>query len=168
MPPTPANVRYVERLAAEIHEKIRLGLFSVAEYFPAAGDTAQVTTLADQLDSWLRAQRIESSTRAGYGSATRFWKEALPDKALRAVKHVDVLTALAVRPELSGKTVNNYVSVLREALALDVRDGLLQSTRPWPCRAPSIKKTRLIRSPARKRRASSSWRGRVTQGRCTT
>ena len=127
MPPTPANIRYAERLAAEIREKIRLGLFSMAEYFPASGDTAQVVTVATQLDTWLAAQRIESSTKAGYTSAARFWKATLPDKALRALKHSDILTALATKPTLSGKTVNNYVSVLREAVELAVRDILLHS-----------------------------------------
>lgn len=127
MPPTPANIRYAERLAAEIREKIRLGLFSMAEYFPAAGDTAQVATVSQQLDTWLEAQRIESSTKDGYSSAARFWKAALPDAALRALKHSEILKALASRPDLSGKTINNYVSVLRGAVDLAVRDGLLSS-----------------------------------------
>ena len=127
MPPTPANIRYAERLAAEIREKIRLGMFSMAEYFPASGEAALVVTVAGQLDGWLDALRIEASTKAGYASAARFWKAALPDKALRALRLSDVLTALAARPELSGKTVNNYVSVLREAVELAVRDGYLQA-----------------------------------------
>lgn len=127
MPPTPANIRYAERLASEIREKIRLGLFSMAEYFPASGDTAQVVTVSEQLDTWLDAQRIETSTKAGYSSASRFWEATLKDTAVRALKHSDILKALASRPDLSGKTVNNYVSVLREAMELAVRDGLLQS-----------------------------------------
>jgi integrase len=36
---------------------------------------------------------------------------------LRTLKHSHVLTAIADRPDLSGKTINNYVSVLRDALA---------------------------------------------------
>jgi integrase len=32
---------------------------------------------------------------------------------------------IAARPELSGKTINNYVSVLREAMSLAVEDGTL-------------------------------------------
>lgn len=123
--PTPANVRYAERLAAEIRDKIRLGLFVEVEYFPASGDTDQPTTVARQLTDWLAAQRIEPSTRAGYEAAARFWSAALPDKSLRALKHSDILRAIAARPDLSGKTVNNYTSVLREALQLAVADRLL-------------------------------------------
>ncbi|UUX95275.1 hypothetical protein [Aquabacterium sp. J223] len=36
-----------------------------------------------------------------------------------------MLAALAARPDMSGKTVNNYVSVLRLACALAVVDRLL-------------------------------------------
>ncbi|MCU9954873.1 tyrosine-type recombinase/integrase [Burkholderia sp. BKH01] len=36
-----------------------------------------------------------------------------------------VLTAIAGRPDLSGKTINNYVSVLRKALELAVSDNVL-------------------------------------------
>lgn len=124
MPPTPANLKYATRLAAEIRERIRHGTFSLAEYFPASGAGGPIT-VADQLDTWLAAQRIEASTLAGYTSAAKFWKAAVGDKALRALKHSDILKALADRPDLSGKTVNNYVSVLRESLALALADRLL-------------------------------------------
>lgn len=132
MLPTPANVKYAHRLAAEIRDKIRHGTFSMAEYFPASG-AGGTLTVGHQLDTWLAAQRIESSTKAGYESAIRFWKAAVCDArqtdigplSLRALKHSHILTAIANRPDLSGKTVNNYVSVLREALELAVRDRLI-------------------------------------------
>jgi integrase len=41
---------------------------------------------------------------------------------VRAIKHSDILRALQTKPRLSGKTVNNYVSVIREALSLAVTD----------------------------------------------
>lgn len=123
--PTVANVKWAHRLAAEIRERMRFGTFSVAEYFPQSGTAGAPITVASQLDTWLAAQRVEASTRAGYASVVKFWKAELGDKALRAVKHSDVLAALAKRPDLSGKTVNNRVSVLREALELAVLDKLL-------------------------------------------
>lgn len=130
LPPTAANLKYAHRLAAEIRERIRFGSFSLAEYFPADGDVGQPMTVGTQLDDWLAAQRLEASTSAGYSSAIRFWKAAvcdrrgarLGDRPVRMLKHSDVLTALASRPTLSGKTVNNYVSVLRKAMALAVAD----------------------------------------------
>lgn len=126
MAPTPANVRYAERLAAEIRDKIRLGLFVLADYFPASGEAGLPTTIEQQVKDWIGAQRIATSTKAGYESACRFWAAALPGRAIRSLKLSDILTAIAQRPDLSGKTINNYVSVLREALALAVADGVLQ------------------------------------------
>jgi integrase len=125
MPPTPANLRYAGKLAVEIRERIRHGTFSLAEYFPAAGVAAGPRTVGCQLDTWMAAQRIEPSTRDGYESSIRFWKPLLGDKLLRSLRHSDILTAIATRPDLSGKTINNRVSVLREALQLAVLDKLL-------------------------------------------
>jgi integrase len=123
--PTPPNIRHAERLAAEIKDKIRLGLFSPAEYFPDGADPGALT-VAGQLALWLKTQRLEKSTLAAYGSAVKFWGTHLGERLVRSVVHSDVLSALAKRPDLSGKTVNNYVSVLREALALAVKDRILK------------------------------------------
>lgn len=130
MLPTPANIKYANRLALEIKEKIRHGVFSMAEYFPADG-SAHTGTLAEQLKTWLSTQRIERSTLKGYKTPVRFWSNAMVDgqplgqRPLRALRTSHLLTAIATRPELSGKTVNNYVSVLREALQLAVTDKLI-------------------------------------------
>lgn len=124
MAPTPANIKYAHRLAAEIRQRIRHGTFSLVEYFPASGQGPGLT-VASQLETWLQAQRVEHSTRAGYASAVKFWAGALGDKALRGLVKSDVMTVLAHRPDLSGKTINNYVSVLRQALDLAVDDNLL-------------------------------------------
>lgn len=125
MLPTPPNIKYATRLAAEIRQKLALGTFSMLEYFPASGVSGASIAFGTWLDTWLAAQRVEPSTRAGYSSAVRFWKLALSERSLRAVTHTDILTALAARAELSGKTVNNYVDVLHQAMALAVRDKLI-------------------------------------------
>lgn len=124
--PSPANLKYAERVAAEIREKIRLGMFVMADYFPASGSSAQGLTLEQQFIDCIASQRIEDSTKAGYESAGRFWSQALPDKLVRSLKHSDILKVMASRPDLTGKTINNYVSVLREALDLAVRDGIIK------------------------------------------
>lgn len=132
--PTPANNKHAARVASEIKSKIKLGIFRIADYFPdATADAPSLTTLDKQLDSWLASQRIEQSTRKGYESAIKFWKTApsdeagtkLGDRPVRNLLTSHVLTALASRPSISGKTVNNYVSVLREALDLAVTDRLI-------------------------------------------
>jgi integrase len=133
MPPTPANIRYAHRLAGEIRDRIRHGTFSMAEYFPSAGGTTAFS-VKQWLDTWLAALRIEASTRAGYGAALRFWDAVACDKhqakpmgptPLRALKPSHILTAMANRADLSGKTINNYLSVLRTALDLAVKDKVI-------------------------------------------
>lgn len=124
MAPTPKNLKYAARLAEEIRDKIRHGTFSMAEYFPASG-IAGVLTVSQQLDTWLEGQRIEPSTRAAYSSAIKFWKLTIGEVAVRALKLSEILKALATRPLLTGKTVNNYVDVLRQAMQLAVLDKVL-------------------------------------------
>lgn len=124
MKPTAPNVRYAHRLAAEIKQKITHGTFSMAESFPAS-DSGGTLTVGSHLDIWLATQRIEDSTKEGYKSVIRFWKSVIGTKPLRSLKHSHILLALAERPDLSGKTINNRMSVLREALALAVHDNIL-------------------------------------------
>lgn len=124
MKPTAPNVRYAHRLAAEIKQKIKHGTFSMAETFPASGSGGTLT-VASQLQTWLGTQRLEESTVDGYSSAIKFWKP-IHDKPLRSLKHSDILKVMADRPDLSGKTLNNYVSVLREGLQQAVLDRVIQ------------------------------------------
>lgn len=131
---TQANMKHAARLAEEIKAKIKAGTFVLAEYFPDAGE-AGPTTVERALDRWLAAQRVEDSTKAGYRAAVNFWKRAsyhetdrqMPFGAVpaRHAKLTHILTALARRPELSGKTINNYVSALRGALGLLVTDKVI-------------------------------------------
>lgn len=122
--PTVANVKYARRLAAEIREKLRHGTFSLVEYFPASGKGPAPLTVATQLDTWLSTERVEASTRRGYRAAIRFWTARIGERPIRALKPSDIEAASA-QCGLSGKTVNNYMSVLRAALELAVRDKAL-------------------------------------------
>lgn len=133
MPPTPSNVRYATRLAAEIREKIKHGAFCYADYFPASphATSGQGATVGDQLDLWIKLQAGKAdSTLKGYRVAVAFWKRHLGTIPLKALKHSRILEAIATEPAWTGKTINNKVSVLRQALALAIRDGAIQSN---PC-----------------------------------
>lgn len=134
--PTLANRKYAAKMIAEIKDKIRLGVFVMAEYFATSGSASAGLTVGSQLDTWLAGQRIENSTKAGYTSAIKFWKGAPHDEAkttklgdlpLRRLVPSQIKIAIASKPDLSGKTVNNYVSVLREALESAVTDRVLTS-----------------------------------------
>jgi integrase len=133
--PTGANVKRAHRIAAEIREKVRHGIFVLAEYFPVKGGAVGPLTVGAQLDAWYGTLRMEHSTLAGYSSAVKFWKAARFDRdqpeeqmgtrALRQLTLTNIKTAIAFRPDLTGKTINNYVSVLREALDLAVAERVI-------------------------------------------
>lgn len=127
MAPTPANIKFAHRVAAEVKDKARHGTLVLSDYFPDSKHAGPGMTVAAQLGAWLESLRVEASTRKGYESAKRFWVETLGTKDIRRLKHSDILTALATRPTLSGKTVNNYVSALREACQLAVLDKVMQA-----------------------------------------
>lgn len=131
MAPTPANLKYAARLAQEIRDKIKFGTFNYAEYFPASATatTGQGVTLAQRLDLWLGVQTDkEKSTLKGYKAAVKFWTATIGAKPIRAVVHSDILTALSTEPQWSGKTRNNKTSVLRLALLLALRDGVITTS----------------------------------------
>lgn len=131
MSPTPANLKFAHRIAQEVREKIKYGTFVYAEYFPASpsATTGQGVNLAQRLDLWLSVQSDkEASTLKGYRAAVNFWKSTIGDKPVRAVVHSDILAALSTEPTWSGKTRNNKTSVLRLALMLAIRDGVLSSS----------------------------------------
>lgn len=126
MPPSPGNIRYAHRLADEIRQKIRFGTFKLADYFPDDGTSGTATTTAERIDLWLKLQSDKApSTLKAYRIAADWWKEQIGAKPIAALVHSDILAALATQPTWSGKTRNNKVSVLRQALQLAQRDGVI-------------------------------------------
>lgn len=127
--PTPANMKYAHRLAAEIRERIRYGTFVYADYFPASktATTGQGSTVGDRLDTWYETLvGKEGSTLKGYRTARDWWKARIGSKPVRALLKSDVLAALATEPDWTGKTRNNKMSVLRQALQLAIDDEVLK------------------------------------------
>ncbi len=144
MLPTAANMKYAQRIAQEIRDRIRHGTFSMAEYFPENEATknkptksrvSDPLTVKSWLDKWLNTKSIEDSTKKGYESIIKFWntaaiadtekKTVVGTLALRALKSSHLLTAIAQRADVSGKTINNHMSIMRQALDLAVADGVI-------------------------------------------
>ena len=126
IPPTPANIKYAMRLAEEIKAKIKFGTLNVADYFDDEGDTGSVVTLEQRLRLWLKLQTLATSTKRTYGFIVEWWISELGNKPIAALVHSDILGALANAPHRTGKTTNNTVSVLRNALDLAIRDGVIK------------------------------------------
>ena len=133
MSPTPANIKFAERLIVDIKTAIRLDRFRMSDFFAADGVTKTGRTVDDQLKEWLVIQRVTKSTMTGYKSCANFWCKTdcdlngtiLADLSVPALTTKHVKHAIASVPKLSGKSINNYLQVLREAMDQAKQDGLI-------------------------------------------
>lgn len=131
--PTPANIKYAKRLATEIRSKISVGMFDFSEYFPNSANANKNTegSVGDFLDLWFSQLSLKSSTLSGYlGKKDNFWKPKIGSIRLKDLKHSHITKALKEGGWDSGKTRNNYLSMLSSALELAVHDGIILSN---PC-----------------------------------
>lgn len=135
LPPTPANAKYARRVAAEIRAHVKAGTFNYAEYFPHSpkAQKTEAGSLGDFMDKWYAQLDLKSSTLTTYRRMKdNFWKPQLGHLAIDKVKHSDITTALKKGKWASGKTRNNYVSMINSVFALAVADGLMEKN---PCGA---------------------------------
>lgn len=133
LPPTPANVKYARRVALEIKAKVKSGEFAYKDYFPhspmAKRDAPD--SLAVFMDAWYAQLDFKTSTMKTYlRMKDSFWKKHLGDKTINTIKHSDITTALKAGGWGSGKTRNNYVSMLSSVFSLALKDGLIDKN---PC-----------------------------------
>lgn len=132
LPVTPANIRYAERLRAEIQGKIERGTFNYADHFPHSsklkifGNATTSASVLQYLNDYLatcKKRGLSPSTVRGYEKCRN---------ALRPLHdvHVAELTPALVknwltRGDTSTKTARNILSFLRSAIDEAVTDGLL-------------------------------------------
>lgn len=108
--PTPANIKYATRLAADIKRRIAQGAFDYADFFPdsprAKIEDAQRSTFGDLADLWLKSKgRLADATCDQYGTAVRFWKKLLgADKVLATINHKTLAAEIGGYPWPSAKT----------------------------------------------------------------
>jgi integrase len=132
--PTPANVRAVERVMAEIRQKIALGVFDYAATFPRSKTAAKtaplVETVANYAGRWSKTLTGERSTVQGYRAAmNKFWLPTIGHLAITAVVHTDIASALAQKAmTATGKTTNNMLVPLRAMFEAAIADGLLDAS----------------------------------------
>lgn len=131
LPPTPANIRYAEKLRGEILGKIERGTFVLAEYFP---DSPRVKRdvpsmrFQDLAQEWLKikAPDIQHSTAHHYQQTLdsyhfERWNDmALAEFDFRKTKLL--LSALPANP----KTFNNIATVIRQIFEYGSKAGMLR------------------------------------------
>jgi integrase len=128
--PTPPNIKAAERMMAEIKQKISLGVFNYAQYFPkspSARMSASYTPLKVYVNVWLRTLSVEHSTYKLYKSAMdQVWVPALGNIALADIVTSDVATVVADRrAQVSAKTINNDLIPLRSLFETAIGDNLI-------------------------------------------
>lgn len=123
--PTPANIRYAERLRQEILGKIERGTFVLAEYFPESPRVVKTTpppsespTLGDVFQEWLKVKRPEVQH-----STAHHYRQTIDSYHFDTVRktRADAFTFRELKLLLAGlpghpKTFNNVASVLSMAL----------------------------------------------------
>lgn len=125
LPPTPANVKYAVRIAADIQRRIASGSFDFAEFFPESKriTAAKATTFGDLADLWLQSQgRLAVATRDQYAVAVRFWKQLIGEQRLvKDMTHKYLAALIGGHSWPSAKTHNNYLIALRGILGMEYR-----------------------------------------------
>jgi integrase len=126
------NLRYAERLRRDIVDKIRLGAFRYADYFPnsprCGADKSAPVTFGDYSKRYLKLRtELAKSTLKSYRAALNsFWLPALGKMILSEIVFTDVASALADKEWKSNKTRNNYIIVLRRVLDAALADGIIK------------------------------------------
>lgn len=128
--PTPANVKFAQRVAADIRKRIAQGNFDVAEFFPdsnlAKTSTPGVTTFQDLATQWLESKgQLEKATLSQYTRAVDIWKRLLGAQTpIDDLRYQVLASIVGKHPWASAKSANNYLIVLRGIMAHHYRGEL--------------------------------------------
>lgn len=117
--PTGPNLKYAQRLVAEIHRQIALGNFQYADFFPdsprAIATKKAERTFGQVADLWLRSKgQLAAASLHQYGNSVAFWKRTLGEhKAISSFDHQELAAIVGSHEWKSAKSCNNYLIVLR-------------------------------------------------------
>lgn len=124
LPPTPANLKYAHRVAAEIRRRIALGNFEFAEFFPdsrRAKSALAHNTFGALADLWVKSKgQLAAATKNQYANAVAIWKRILGDGTpVQNLNHQVLAAKIGGYPWASAKSANNYLIALRGIMALE-------------------------------------------------
>lgn len=127
IPPTPANMRYAERLVKQVNQAIARGTFTWEEFFPDAPQAKKAKaahSFGEWCDLWLATKgRLATKTLNQYRNALNVWKDMFgAESAIEQLSHAKVAAKIGSTPWKSAKLLNNYLICLRGVFALAGRD----------------------------------------------
>lgn len=121
--PTAANIKYAARLAATVQTEIKAGIFEYGRHFPDSLRAEKSTTLTfgKLADDWFASKgQLEAATKAQYRCAVGVWNEILGEnKSLALITYQFLATKIGAKKWASGKSANNYLTVLRGIMAFE-------------------------------------------------
>ncbi|HTH10468.1 MAG TPA: tyrosine-type recombinase/integrase [Acidovorax sp.] len=128
--PTAANVKYAHRVASEIRDKIRLGTFVLADFFPDSPKAIKLAPVVEErtfgkwCELWLQTKgRLAKRTLSQYTNALAIWQSLLgADSLMGTLTHATVAAKVGAYPWKSAKLLNNYLIPLRGVFALAGRE----------------------------------------------
>lgn len=119
LPPTPANIKYAQRLSSDIRVRIQAGNFVYGEFFPdsprAEPVQVEANTFGEISEEWLKSKgQLEAATLDQYRTSVRFWKKLLGEQtAIADLTHQALASKIGGHPWSSAKLANNYLVALR-------------------------------------------------------
>jgi integrase len=128
--PTDANLRKASNRRSAIIDAIDRGIFDYAATFPNsthAKKKQRTEVIKYYLANWMRGLDLKASTRAGYSKiVNNQLTPAFGDYELGELRWVHI-KEWAKSKDVTTKTLNNILSVLRTSLDDAVEDELIQS-----------------------------------------
>ena len=117
LPPTAANVRYVQKQMDTLRQRVALGTFDYNDFFPhsSRATAPAVQTFGGIADMWLRSKgQLEAATLDQYGTAVRMWKAMLgTDLDIDQITYQHLASKIGGKEWPSPKSLNNYLVALR-------------------------------------------------------
>jgi integrase len=134
--PTPANLKYAERLKGEVERAIALGTYTLEQYvkhFPtsriaksAPKQTKSVQTFKDLADTWkLSIKELAAGTIDNYNKCLKFWLAKLGNLPIDDIQY-STLLSLANSQGWNAKHRNNMLIPVRRIFDMAMNDGLLE------------------------------------------
>lgn len=129
--PTPQNVQRAGRLAAEIRQKVELGVFTWAEYQAYFPDSSRILRAAAPLFGELAQRYLDSlecsdATRRQYRHAlNKHWLPHFHGVAIDQIRQSDIKRAIQGNGYETAKTRNNALIPLRGLFDMAVDDEIL-------------------------------------------
>lgn len=127
--PTPPNIAWAKRLAAEIQKKLNNGTYVYADYFPnsprAERAPAGAMTVRDAGEKWIRSRgRLAGATLSQYRNDLHLWyRELGTEKPIGELTATELEAKVGEYPWPSPKRCNNALTPLRGITSVAFRDG---------------------------------------------